>query len=327
MNEYVDFSALRKTLGAFVTGVTVVTTVDEEERPRGMTANSFTSVSLTPPLILVCIGNHAASYGVFAETDRFAVNILADTQQGVSSLFASRAHDKFDGAAWRTEKTGAPILEDTLGYLDCSVHGRIVAGDHLVLIGRVEKFDSSGGRPLGFFDGGYIRFNPEQDFAPSTNARLSIGCLAEFGEKILLCRDADSTGWNLPCSGESASPRVGRESLKERCATFGTPVDLSFIYSVFTDDNGKLCIVYRASPQYASAPAPSPRNDAALFSADDIPWEAIASRPICTMLKRYLSERANDRFGIYIECENGGQVGVLDSDPQAFKSYIESIPS
>lgn len=326
MNEYADIAALRQTLGAFVTGVTVVTTIDNEECPRGMTANSFTSVSLSPPLILVCIGNHAASYGIFAETDKFAVNILAETQQEVSGLFASRALHKFDGVAWRTEKTGAPILEDTLGYLDCSVHDRVVAGDHLVLIGRVEKFNSSGGRPLGFFAGGYIRFNHEQDIAPSGSARISIGCLAEFGDKILLCRDADGTGWSLPYGGESASPRVGRESLKERCTTLGTPVDLSFIYSVFTDDDGKLCIVYRASPHDASASVPSTQNDAALFDADDIEWEAIASRPVRTMLKRYLSERANDRFGIYVECENGGQVGVLDSSPQSFKSYIENIP-
>jgi len=102
----IDPKAFRQALGNYPTGVTVVTTVDADGTPRGLTANSFTSVSLDPALILVCLGKTTASHPVFMQAERFAVNILAEDQREVSALFASKSPDKFAQAAWHTGASG-----------------------------------------------------------------------------------------------------------------------------------------------------------------------------------------------------------------------------
>lgn len=152
-----DTRALRQTLGSFMTGVTVVTARDSEGRPRGLTANSFTSVSLDPPLILVCIGTSASSCDTFRQTPGFAVNILAEGQRETSSLFATKREDKFEHVTWSDGIHGAPILKNSLGWLDCVVHERKMLGDHLVMVGRVLNFGAGDGRPLGFYGGSYVQ--------------------------------------------------------------------------------------------------------------------------------------------------------------------------
>src|SRR5215475_7686332 len=99
---------LRRAFGCFVTGVTVVTAIDEERRPRGFTANSFTSVSLDPPLVLVCIARSAGSFPLFACTAHFAINILSEQQRPISSRFASKQADKFADVAWHPGESGSP---------------------------------------------------------------------------------------------------------------------------------------------------------------------------------------------------------------------------
>lgn len=163
----IDERELRNAFGTFLTGVTVVTMVDRDGNPRGITANSFTSVSLDPPLLLVCVGNRSFSFPAFCETDSFAVNLLHEGQADVSSLFASKTPDKFQSVAHGPGITGAPILDDCLTWFDCTVHDRVMAGDHLVLIGRVRAFASSPSAPLGFCRG---RYTPPLFRAPE-NAR------------------------------------------------------------------------------------------------------------------------------------------------------------
>ena len=150
-----DPALLRRAFGAFATGVTIVTTKDEEGRPRGLTANSFTSVSLDPPLVLICISRSAASFDAFATAAGFAVNILHEGQVALSALFASKASHKFQSVDHVRLFTGAPVLQDSLAWFDCSVHSRVDAGDHIVLIGRVEAFEARTAPPLGFSCGRY----------------------------------------------------------------------------------------------------------------------------------------------------------------------------
>ena len=147
---------LRRAFGTFVTGVTVVTTRDRDGTPRGMTANSFTSVSLDPPLLLVCIGKAASSFPAFAETDCFAVNLLHENQTEVSATFASKSADKFGAVDFDHIHTGAPVLTDSLTWFDCTVHNRVDAGDHLILIGQVHAFATRPATPLGFCRGRYV---------------------------------------------------------------------------------------------------------------------------------------------------------------------------
>jgi flavin reductase (DIM6/NTAB) family NADH-FMN oxidoreductase RutF len=155
-----DPVTLRCAFGSFPTGVTVVTTIDAHGRPRGMTANSFASVSLDPALLLVCIGHGAASFHAFAQCRSFAVNVLRDDQQDVSSLFASKSAVKFASIDYAARHTGAPVLSDCLTWFDCVVHQRVNAGDHTVLFGRVQQFGTSRAAPLGFSRGRYAEVRP-----------------------------------------------------------------------------------------------------------------------------------------------------------------------
>jgi len=151
---------LRRAFGTFLTGVTIVTTRDAGGMPCGMTANSFTSVSLDPPLVLVCIGKGSSNIAAFEAADRFAVNILGDDQTEVATAFAARGIDRFAEVACHEAATGAPILADCLGWFDCSLHQRVVAGDHLILIGRVEELHSRPRAPLGFCRGRFVNLEP-----------------------------------------------------------------------------------------------------------------------------------------------------------------------
>jgi (E)-2-((N-methylformamido)methylene)succinate hydrolase len=151
-----DPRELRQVLGCFVTGVTVVTTLEQQRLPRGFTANSFTSVSLDPPLVLVCIGRSAASHDAFAAGRGFAVNILSDGQQELSARFASRAVDKFAGVAWRAARGGGILLEGSLAWLDCRLERVIPAGDHSILLGEVLDFGRNALQPLAWCRGRYL---------------------------------------------------------------------------------------------------------------------------------------------------------------------------
>ncbi len=186
MAEYGAFdlkvATLRQVFGSFMTGVTVVTTIDRQRRPRGLTANSFTSVSMEPPLVLVCIGQSAASHAEFCSTDYFAINILSVTQQSLSRLFASKAVDKFEQAMWRQERSGSPVLEGALAWIDCAVHEKITVGDHTILIGRVLDLGRNHGLPLGFFGGSYIDFDLDQDV--ESDDRFGIYVESDGGSQV-----------------------------------------------------------------------------------------------------------------------------------------------
>jgi flavin reductase (DIM6/NTAB) family NADH-FMN oxidoreductase RutF len=152
----VDPRELRKVFGCFATGVTFVTAYDASGRPRGMTANSFTSVSLDPPLILVCVSTAAPLWPVLAQTPAFSVNVLAAHQQDISQRFATPAVDKFAGIDWSRPATeGGPILADVAAHLTCRRVREVEVGDHMLLIGAVQDFARSPSPPLIFHQGAY----------------------------------------------------------------------------------------------------------------------------------------------------------------------------
>lgn len=150
-----DKQALRAAFGSFATGVTIVTTRQADGTPRGFTANSFTSVSLDPPLLLVCLGTSALSCDSFAAADHFAVSILAENQRSISGLFASKSPDKFSQARWTAGPEGMPLIDGALASFTCTRHQIVEAGDHLILIGQVMSHTSRAGNPLGYFRGSY----------------------------------------------------------------------------------------------------------------------------------------------------------------------------
>jgi flavin reductase (DIM6/NTAB) family NADH-FMN oxidoreductase RutF len=155
-----DPRTLRDALGCFATGVTVVTCLGSDGRPAGLTVNSFTSVSLDPPLLLVCLHKMAASATALTEASHFAVNVLQTGQQPASIRFSTRDEDRFGGTPWSCGEAGAPILEESLGVFECRRHAVHDGGDHHILIGEVVKasFDASLD-PLLFFRGRYRRLH------------------------------------------------------------------------------------------------------------------------------------------------------------------------
>lgn len=151
-----DSKQLRNTVGCFATGVTVITARDEEGQPVGLTANSFTSVSLEPPLLLFSLGKSAGSFSAFGPQAPFAVHILGADQESLSSRFATPAPDKFAGLPTERWQTGVPILPGCLAVLECETHARHDAGDHVIVVGRVLQLAATGrGDPLLFFGGRY----------------------------------------------------------------------------------------------------------------------------------------------------------------------------
>jgi flavin reductase (DIM6/NTAB) family NADH-FMN oxidoreductase RutF len=150
-----DAQQLRECLGKFATGITVVTCTNADGRPRGMTANSFSSVSLEPPLVLWNIAKVSNSLPSFLNAEHFAINILAGDQQEMSSHFASTDHTLFDSVEFRMSDNGVPILPNTLACLECRTYQVHDCGDHFIIIGEVESFRSNDRTPLLFFAGEY----------------------------------------------------------------------------------------------------------------------------------------------------------------------------
>ena len=155
-----DPRTLRDALGCFATGVTVVTCVTSDGTPAGLTVNSFTSVSLDPPLLLVCLHRMAASSGALVEATHFAINVLQSGQQPASMRFATRDEDRFGTTPWSRGEAGAPILADSLGVFECERYAVYDGGDHHILVGQVVKasFDASLD-PLLYFRGRYRRLH------------------------------------------------------------------------------------------------------------------------------------------------------------------------
>jgi len=144
-------------MGAFATGVTVVTTLDGAGRDCGLTANAVTSVSLTPPLLLVCVDKNSESHDAFDKSGVFAVNILSTEQEALSQRFAKSGADKFAGLTVERAASGVVLFPGSLASLACRVTAAHDAGDHTIYIGTVETAATQAGEPLLYFGGKYAR--------------------------------------------------------------------------------------------------------------------------------------------------------------------------
>lgn len=155
----VDGARFRQVLGHFPTGVTVITAITDAG-PVGLAVGSFFSVSLDPPLVAFCAGKSSTSYPKIAEAGHYCVNVLADEQEDICRVFASKGEDKFATIGWRpSPATGAPVINDVLAWIDCDIHAVHEAGDHYIVIGRVHELEvGHEGGPLVFFRGGYGRY-------------------------------------------------------------------------------------------------------------------------------------------------------------------------
>lgn len=146
-------------LGRFTSGVTVVTTKDADGNLHGLTVSAFCSVSMNPPLILVCILKQTGSYSSFEESKAFVVNILDESQQHISNHFASHLEDKFSGQNYELNINGLPVLADCLVNLECSLKNSYDGGDHTIFVGEIEKTTVRDGKPLIYTQGKYRQIN------------------------------------------------------------------------------------------------------------------------------------------------------------------------
>lgn len=145
----------RRACSKFATGITILTVLDESGNPHGMTVNSFTSVSLTPPLVLVCIDMRTRLLDLFREGCHFGVSVLNEAQQELSARFARSGEGRFDGVPWDRGESGVPLLPGAIAVMECAVTRIVEAGDHAILLGEVQQASWGEGQPLIYFNSGY----------------------------------------------------------------------------------------------------------------------------------------------------------------------------
>ncbi len=153
----IDHDAFRAVLGRFSTGVTVVTTMGPAGNDQGMTVSAFSSLSLEPPLVLICIDHSASMYPSLLDATHFVVNILSEGQEALARRFSGVDPNRFDGIGYSRGQTGLALLDDVLGSIECRVTARQEAGDHDVFFGEVEFASASDGKPLLYYRGGYAQ--------------------------------------------------------------------------------------------------------------------------------------------------------------------------
>jgi flavin reductase (DIM6/NTAB) family NADH-FMN oxidoreductase RutF len=157
----VDERGFRRALSRFATGVTVVTSRDAAGRPVGLTVNSFCSVSLEPPLVLVCIDRRSETVRALAETAAFNLSVLAEHQEEISCRFARHHDSKFDGIEMAAGTNGLPLVPGALAELECKVVASHPTGDHIVYVAETTRVSCVDGRPLLYFASAYRRLDPE----------------------------------------------------------------------------------------------------------------------------------------------------------------------
>jgi 3-hydroxy-9,10-secoandrosta-1,3,5(10)-triene-9,17-dione monooxygenase reductase component len=158
--DSIDAMRFRSVLGRFATGVVAVTAIDPVGgRPTGLAANSFTSVSLNPPLVAFCVACTSTTWPKLRAANRYCINILAEQQREICLQLATKGGDKFGGLSWAKSPGGQPVLDGAVAWLECSPDAEFAAGDHVIVVSRVHHLDARhGGGPLLFYRGGYGRF-------------------------------------------------------------------------------------------------------------------------------------------------------------------------
>jgi 4-nitrophenol 2-monooxygenase / 4-nitrocatechol 4-monooxygenase, reductase component len=155
----IDASEFRRVMGHFASGVAVVTACRADGSPCGLTASAVASVSLEPRLVLACIDRASATHDWIERAGAFALNVLQERGETLARRFAASGRgERFEGVPWRAERTGAPVLDEALAWLDCAVATRVPAGDHTIFVGEVLAADAREGTPLVYYRGGYGRF-------------------------------------------------------------------------------------------------------------------------------------------------------------------------
>ena len=296
-----DPRSLRDAFGSFMTGVTVVTTRDAHGNPVGFTANSFTSVSLDPPLVLVCPGKFLSSFDAFTECAHFAVNVLAEGQEEVSNTFAGFKGDRFAAVSHSPNTQDIPLIDGALAQFSCITRQAIPAGDHVILLGEVLEFSHASGRGLGYANGQYFSLGLERAALDAAMGATLCGAIIEHGGFVLLQQTPE--GFRPPQT--ALLNRNGqRRALMTEVARTGVEVRLGPAYSVFDDRRtGEQHAYFLATADGVGRLHP--------VALSDLPDLSYTSPAIADMMRRYAREALTQSFELYLGDSESGDIHEL----------------
>ena len=322
---------LRTVLGTFLTGVTVITSNAADGTPRGFTANSFTSVSLQPPMILFCISKATASYDILTTCDRFAVSILRGTQREISIMFSSNA----DRQAKMSQSVGhardwPPAIDDTLGALICRRGAVHDAGDHSIVLGEILFAHAAAGEPLGYFRGGYVDIGAaSSDIERLRREAVRIALLIDDSGKILLKRDAAGHSWELP-SAPLVSGDNHRRTIPTLLDYLGVAADLSTLFSVFQDETDTFSTIVYRGETFRPVLKTIFRDgvEYRLFGSAEEPWNLIRRKSQAEVVRRYFDERKSSVFGVYWDTPDAaGRIASFRENPRQWRQQGDPTSS
>ncbi|WP_336943737.1 flavin-dependent trigonelline monooxygenase reductase component [Acinetobacter modestus] len=290
---------LRDAFGSFMTGVTVVTTCKDDGTPLGFTANSFASVSLDPALLLVSIAKTSSNYNNFANASHFAINILAEEQKDVSNTFARPSDDRFANLAWTKSASHNPVIDQVSAWFDCTTYQVVDAGDHAILIGKVEDFGSAGFAGLGYYRGAY--FTPAKS-STDVISSIKVMMMALIGhENQILLEQTQDQKWTLP---HLMVEKDGAEKALEKIfAAYQPEASPSFIYSVYDDvTTQQQYIAFLCNTPIAHA------TKGQFVDLNDLEQLTFVDSALESMLMRYRKENHLKTYGVYYGNQISGTV-------------------
>ncbi|TLP69390.1 flavin reductase family protein [Parasedimentitalea maritima] len=296
-----DPRALRTAFGSFMTGVTVVTARSADGTPVGFAANSFASVSLDPPLLLVCPGKFLSSYDSFANCTHFAVNVLAEGQEEVSNTFSSFKGDRFARVAHHLDSNGVPIIEGAIAQFSCSTHQSLPAGDHCILIGKVQDFTQTGAPGLGYVGGQYFSLGVERAALENTLDTAVCGAIIKEADHVLL--EQTPKGFRPP-QITSADRGQMRQNLCKDLEARGIKLRLEQAYSVFDDRHSGTHFAYFL----ANSTSSSSNDTLKAVPIQDLAGLSYSSPAIAQMMARFALEARTGGFALYLGDAQRGDV-------------------
>ena len=303
-----DPRALRDAFGSFMTGVTVVTAVSKEGEPVGFTANSFSSVSLEPPLLLVCPAKSLSTFATFTEGEHFCINVLASSQQNLSNTFAAPLEDRFARVEWFEDRHGCPTFPGVLARFSCSRHAVHDAGDHAILVGEVTDFRASPGQGLGYSRGGYFNLEMERAAQRShvEHAETQVGVLLRRDNELLFERQNGklSLPGLLVHEDDDSVTSLSRYLAHEHAVT----ARIDMVYSLFEDDEQRSAVYYRGFVEKANG------TQLQALRIDELANAEFHSRAEKSMVMRYVQETQTGNHKLYVGDRQRGQTHQLTGD-------------
>ncbi len=301
MNTF-DPRELRNAFGSFMTGVTVVTAVSKTGEQVGFTANSFTSVSMDPPLLLVCPANKLSSFDVFEQCEHFAVSILAEEQQQASNTFAGSSGDRFSEVSWTADEFGTPLIDGAVTHFSCSAFQKVPAGDHLLLVGKVEAFATTEKLGLGYAKGGYFSLGMEhkaEEVALQSSAQ--VGALIECNDKLLVQKT--DQGYILPVA-DMTKGQSSHETLASFVKEIEPESEVGQVFSVYEKaTTGGFIAFYRVE-----SAKESDHQQYEYVPFEELADLSFASSDLQSMVGRLVNEKQNGVFRLYFGDETKGDV-------------------